>query len=289
MSTPAGNKGPRDEASRNETLSFEPPATASRVERPPSPSRMGAGTWSTLVVAGLFLASAFLIDVPRDKLLGAPAKLVTLLSSFWPPDVAYGRHQVVRAMLDSIAIAWLGTLIGAVCSLPLGLLAARNLFPRLGVGIKGFFAAVRTFPEILLAVIFGAVVGLGPMPGVLAIGLHSIGMLGKLTADIVESMDLRPVEAVRAAGGDGTSVLRFAVLPQVLPEIVALWLFRFEINLRASAVLGVVGAGGIGGLMLDTLRYRQFDKAGAVVVVTVLVVLVVDSVSGAIRERLTRE
>lgn len=265
------------------------PVNRASVSRPAPPGRMGVATWTTLVIAGLVVISALGIDVPREKLFGAPAKLFALLSSFWPPDTDYGRQQVLEAMLDSIAIAWLGTLIGAVLSLPLGLLGATNLFPRLGAAIKAFFAAVRTFPEILLAVIFGAIVGLGPMPGVLAIGLHSIGMLGKLTSDIVESMDLRPVEAVRAVGGDGTSVLRFAVLPQVLPEIVALWLFRFEINLRASAVLGVVGAGGIGGLMMDTLRYRQFGKAGAVVLVTVFVVLIVDSVSGAIRERLTRE
>lgn len=262
---------------------------AAAIHRPPPPPRLGMGTVATLIVGGLFLVSALAIDVPAGKLAGAPAKLLGLLASFFPPDAAYGRGPVIDAMLGSIAIAWLGTLIGAVLSLPLGLLAARNLFPRLGAALKSLFAAVRTFPEILLAVLFGAVVGLGPMPGVLAIGLHSIGMLGKLTADIVESMDLRPVEAVRAAGGSGTAVLRFAVLPQVLPEIVALWLFRFEINLRASAVLGVVGAGGIGGLMMDTLRYRQFAKAGAVVVVTVIVVLIVDAVSGTIRERLTRE
>ena len=140
-----------------------------------------------------------------------------------------------------------------------------------------------------MAIYFVPVVGLGAFAGTLAIGLHSIGTLGKLTADVVESMDDRTVEAVSAAGGDSISVLRFAVLPQVLPEIVALWLFRFEINLRASAVLGVVGAGGIGGVLLNTLRYREFAQAGAVVVLTVIVVLAIDALSGGIRERLVRE
>lgn len=154
---------------------------------------------------------------------------------------------------------------------------------------KPFLAGVRAVPEILLAIYFVQVVGLGAFAGTLAIGLHSVGMLGKLTADIVESMDTRPVEAVTACGGGSTSVLRFAVLPQVLPEIVALWLFRFEINLRTSAVLGVVGAGGIGGVLLNTLRYREFARAGSVILLTVVVVLLVDTFSGMVRARMVRE
>lgn len=257
--------------------------------RPPRPARIDWGTGATVVIAALVLWSATSIDVPAERLRTAPGALLGLLSQFIPPDLAFGRQHVLGAILDSLAIAWVGTLIGAMLSLPLGLLAARNLFPRLGVPVKSLLAAIRAFPEILLAIYFVPVVGLGPFAGALAVGLHSIGMLGKLTADIVESTDLRPVEAVRAAGGSGTAVLRFAVLPQVLSEIVALWLFRFEINVRASAVLGVVGAGGIGGLMMNSLRYRQFASTGAVILATVAVVLVVDSLSGAIRQRLTHD
>jgi len=244
---------------------------------------------ATLVAAGLLLVAAWEIEVPVARLRGAPAQLAGLLRQFLPPDLGYGRQQVLPALLDSLAIAWVGTLIGALLSLPLGLLGARNLFPRLGFPVKSLLAAIRAFPEILLAIYFVPMVGLGPFAGTLAVGLHSVGMLGKLTAEIIESADLRPVEAIRAAGGDATSVLRFGVLPQVFSEVVALWLFRFEINLRASAVLGVVGAGGIGGLMFNTLRYRHFAQTGAVVLATVLVVLAVDSSSGALRQRLTRE
>ncbi len=266
-----------------------PPTASSAPHRPSRPSRLDWGTGATFAIAAMVLWAASAIDVPAERLKTAPGALLGLLLEFVPPDLAYGQQHVLGAILDSLAIAWVGTLIGAVLSLPLGLLAARNLFPRLGVPVKSLLAGIRAFPEILLAIYFVPVVGLGPFAGALAVGLHSIGMLGKLTADIIESSDLRPVEAVRASGGSGIAVLRFAVLPQVLSEIVALWLFRFEINVRASAVLGVVGAGGIGGLMMNSLRYRQFASTGAVILATVAVVLVVDSLSGAIRQRLTHD
>ena len=250
---------------------------------------LAPGFWLTLVLLGLLAWSFSGLQINGSRLIELPQTLARMAGLFFPPDVEYGRQEVVPAILESIQIAWFGTLVGAALSLPLGLLAANNLFPRTSRLIKPVLAAVRAVPELLLAICFVPVVGLGAFAGTLAIGLHSIGTLGKLTADVVESMDARPVEAVTASGGGSMSVLRFAVLPQVLPEIVALWLFRFEINLRASAVLGVVGAGGIGGVLLNTLRYREFAQAGAVVVLTVVVVLAIDALSGGIRERLVRE
>lgn len=253
------------------------------------PRKMSATVWTGLAVVVLAAWSLSGLDISGARVLALPETLARRLGQFFPPDVEYGRATVVDAILESIQIAWFGTLVGALLSLPLGLMAAGNLFPRTQRAIKPVLAAIRSVPEILLAIYFVPVVGLGAFAGTLAIGLHSVGTLAKLTADVVESMDDRPVEAVSASGGGAASVLRFAVLPQVLPEIVALWLFRFEINVRASAVLGVVGAGGIGGMLLNTLRYGDFPKAGAVVVLTVVVVLAIDAVSGAVRERLVRE
>ncbi len=254
--------------------------------RPPRPSTLRLGVTAGVVAAMVWAVLG--LEVSGARLVRLPGALADMFGHFFPPDFEYGRDKVIPAIIESIQIAWLGTLMGAILSLPLGLAGARNLFPKLGVPIKAFLAMVRAVPEILLALYFVPVVGLGAFAGTLAIGLHSIGMLGKLTGDIVESMDRGPVEAVTAAGGGHLAVLRFAVLPQVLPEIVALWLFRFEINLRASAVLGVVGAGGIGGVLLNSLRYRAFAQAGAVIVATVIVVLVIDALSSAVRERLLR-
>jgi len=251
--------------------------------------RVSSAVWLALALLLLLGWSFSGLHIDGGRLVRLPRTLARMAGLFFPPDVEYGREAVVPAILESIQIAWFGTLVGALLSLPLGLLASNHLFPRTSRAIKPVLAAVRAVPELLLAIYFVPVVGLGAFAGTLAIGLHSIGTLGKLTADVVESMDDRPVEAVVASGGGSASKLRFAVLPQVLPEIVAIWLFRFEINLRASAVLGVVGAGGIGGVLLNTLRYREFAQAGAVVVLTVVVVLAIDALSGAIRERLVRE
>ena len=226
------------------------------------------------------------IDLSPRALLAMPAEIARVLASFYPPDLAYARSEVVGAIVESIQIAWVGTLIGAVGSLPLGLLAARNLFPRAAIAQRPVLAWIRTFPEILLAIYLVPIVGLGPFAGALAIGLHSIGSLAKLVADVVESADLSPAEAVIAGGGGRLAVVRLAVLPQVMPEILALWLFRLEINVRASAVLGVVGAGGVGGLLLAALRYRAFAQAGAVILATVVVVLAIDAVSARLRARL---
>ena len=128
--------------------------------------------------------------------------------------------------------------------------------------------------------------GLGAWTGALALGLHSIGTLGKLSSEVIEGIDEGPVEAVASAGGGQISRMRFAVVPQVMPNIVAYWLYRFEINVRASAVLGVVGAGGIGAELVAQLRFRTFDRAGTVLFLTVVTVLLIDTVSARVRRRI---
>jgi len=251
-------------------------------------SGMGWGTRVTLFVAILFLLCAWAIDLTPAALADLPSQMVTVLSFFYPADMAYGATRVWPALLESIQIAWMGTIIAAVLSLPLALLGARTLFPRIARLVKLISATARAFPEILLAIYFVPIVGLGAFAGALAIGISSVGMLTKLGSEVVESIDMGPVEAVQAAGGSRLLALRYAVIPQVLPEIIAHWLFRFELNIRASAVLGVVGAGGVGGVLLNTLRYRHFEKAAAVLLLTILVVLIIDMASGAIRRRLLR-
>jgi len=255
-------------------------------KRPGAP--IGFGTRVTFIIAALFFASLAAIGFTPERMLQVPGGVVEVLGFFWPADMAYGWDRVLPAIVESIQIAWIGTLIAAVLSLPLALLGSRVLFPKLARAVKLISATARAFPEILLAIYFVPIVGLGAFAGALAIGISSIGMLTKLGAEVVDSLDLGTVEAVEAAGGSRIQALRWAVLPAVLPEIVAHWLFRFELNIRASAVLGVVGAGGVGGVLLNTLRYRHFDKAAAVLVLTVVVVLAIDMISGEIRRRIIR-
>jgi len=254
----------------------------------PGHKHIGGATWATFIVGALFFWSMWAIGFSPDRLGRLPAQMAEVLGFFWPADMAYGWDKVLPAIMESIQIAWIGTIIAAILSLPLALLGARTLFPKSARVVKLISATARAFPEILLAIYFVPIVGLGAFAGALAIGISSVGMLTKLGAEVVDSIDPGPVEAVEAAGGSRLLALRFAVLPQVLPEIIAHWLFRFELNIRASAVLGVVGAGGVGGVLLNTLRYRHFDKAAAVLVLTILIVLVIDVVSGEIRRRIIR-
>lgn len=193
-----------------------------------------------------------------------------------------------EAMLDSIWIAWVGTIIGALISLPIGFFGAKNVSSGLiSNAVRQLLNAIRAFPELVLViVVFIPIAGLGAVAGALAVGLHSVGTLGKLTAEVVEGIDPGPVEATRAAGGGALQVQRWGVLPQVLPEIVAFWLYRFEINIRAAAILGVVGAGGIGTVVQETIVYRRYDKAGMAILVVVVATILIDTVSGWVRRRI---
>jgi phosphonate transport system permease protein len=191
-------------------------------------------------------------------------------------------------MIESLEIAWVGTILGAIISLPLGFFGAKNISSGLISNvIRQLLNAIRAFPEIVLAIaIFIPIAGLGPVAGALAIGLHSVGTLGKLTAEVIEGIDPGPVEAARASGGRSLQVQRWGVLPQVLPEIIAFWLYRFEINIRAGAILGAVGAGGIGFSLQQTLVFKRFPLAGTAIIVVVVATILVDMASGWVRRRI---
>ena len=203
------------------------------------------------------------------------------------PDWSY-LGTSIGAMIESLEMAWIGTVIGAVISLPLGFFGAKNVSSGLVANVmRQILNGIRAFPELVLAVvIFIPIAGLGPVAGALAIGLHSVGTLGKLTAEVIEGIDSGPVEAARATGAGPMQVQRWGVLPQVLPEIVAFWLYRFEINIRASAVLGVVGAGGIGFLVQQTIAFHRYTLTGTAVLVVVVVTIAVDTASGFLRRRI---
>nr|MCS5680624.1 phosphonate ABC transporter, permease protein PhnE [Acidimicrobiales bacterium] len=211
-----------------------------------------------------------------------------IFKRLWPPamDEALDRG-VVGKVFESVYIAWIGTILGAILSLPLAFLAATNVAPLwIRIPVRQLFNAIRAVPELIVAVIFIAVTGLGPWAGTLAIGLHSVGTLGKWATEAIEGVDTGPLEAVEATGGRWVSGMRWGVLPQIMPIVASFWLFRFEINVRASAVLGMIGAGGVGAELVSQLIFRNFPAVGAVLGITVLVVLTIDTVSAAMRRRI---
>jgi phosphonate transport system permease protein len=259
---------------------------ASRPERP-SRARRNATLALVAVIATWALLS---VDIEARRILDLPAGLWRVVHRMFfdvGPDLSYA-PVALEHMVISIQMAWVGTIIGAVFSLPIGFLAAKNISGGfVANGLRQVLNGIRAFPELVLAVaIMIPIAGLGPVAGALAIGFGSIGTLGKLTAEVVEGIDTGPVEAARAAGGRGLQVRRWAVLPQVLPEIVAFWLYRFEINIRAAAILGVVGAGGIGFILEQTIRFTRFPQAGMAIIVVIVATIIVDTISGTVRRRI---
>ena len=263
--------------------------TSTPAKRPPSPKTIHR--W--------FIAIPFLVaivwsliglNVTLSRLLDAPGDAWSILRQMAPP--AFGEvyeRGAVGKIFESVYIAWIGTIIGAFVSLPLAFLAAHNVAPIwIRSPVRQLFNAIRAVPELILAVVLIPVTGLGAWAGTLAIGLHSIGTLGKWACESIEDIDEGPIEATKACGGKWVSGMRWGVLPQVMPVISSYWLFRFEINVRASAVLGMIGAGGVGSELVSQLSFRNFPAASAVLLMTMAVVLTIDTVSAAVRRRIIK-
>jgi phosphonate transport system permease protein len=262
------------------------------VAMPARPARPSHAKRNASILAGVALMvwAVLSIEVDWTELADVPGGIGRIFYNMFLEkgvDWTY-LPTAAEGMLDSIWIAWVGTIIGAALSLPIGFFGAKNVSSGLISNVvRQVLNAIRAFPELVLViVVFIPIAGLGAVAGALAVGLHSVGTLGKLTAEVVEGIDPGPVEAARAAGGGPLQVQRWGVLPQVLPEIVAFWLYRFEINIRAAAILGVVGAGGIGTIVQETINYRRWDKAGLAIIVVIVATILIDLVSGWVRRRI---
>ena len=241
-----------------------------------------------IVLGSIWSASG--LEITPDRFLSAPGKIWILISAMFPLDLSQEAiDRIVPKVAESLFIAWAGTVIGAVFSFPVSFLAANNTsIDTISRITKQILNIIRAFPELILAFVLLPITGLGPLTGTLAVGIHSIGTLGKLSSEVIEGIDDGPLESIKSSGGSKINEFFFGVIPQVMPTITSYWLYRFEINLRASAVLGVVGAGGVGAELINQLRFRDFPRAGTVLVVTILMVLIVDSISAAIRRRIIK-
>ena len=233
---------------------------------------------AALTITGFFDATRFAEGIPA---------LAQLFSEMMPPDFSRWQHWL-RPLLDTLAMSIAGTILAVILSLPLALLAAPNTtpFPALGYVARLLLSFLRSVPELILGIIFVAAVGFGALPGVLALALHSVGMVGKFYAEAIEHVDPRPLEAARAAGATRVQVITHAVLPQVLPQMADITIYRWEYHFRASTVLGIVGAGGIGFELIAALRLISYDQVAAILITILGCVVVVDSLGAALRKRL---
>jgi phosphonate ABC transporter permease subunit PhnE len=199
---------------------------------------------------------------------------------------------MLRSMNETVQISLAGTLLSVLLSFPLCFLAAGNLMRGSPAGrlahavTRALFNVTRAFPPYILAIVFVIIVGTGPFAGVLALAVHSVGMLGKLFAEAIEGVDAAPVEAVRATGAGGFLTVWFGVLPQVAGQFIAFSLYRMDMNIRMSIILGIVGAGGIGFLLEQYIRQFQYNRASTAFLIILVAVTLLDWASSWLREKL---
>jgi len=217
--------------------------------------------------------------------------IVDFFEQAWPPDLSWS--QVVEPALQATKItlytAFLGTVLSIPAALLMAVLGARTTTPN-GIvyqGARSVLSLLRAIPEIVFALVFVTAVGLGPFPGVLALVFHNVGVMGKLWSEAIETVDDGPVDALRVAGARRPQVVAHAVMPAVAPQFVGLLLYRFDVNVRASLVLGLVGAGGIGFLINQSIKLFQFDVMLTQILIVLVLVVVVDNVSAVLRRRVT--
>lgn len=246
------------------------------------------GMITIAVVAGLIAFALFAIwqlGLSASRLGTGLAQLFHFLTLMLPPDPGRQLPLYMHALGETLAIAFLGTFAGAVLALPFGFLAARNVVanPVLHFSVRRLLDVLRGVDKLIWALIFVTVVGLGPFAGILAIATASVGELGKLFSEAVEAADRRPVEGVRASGGSRADLVRFGLMPQVLPVLGSQVLYYFESNARQSTIVGIVGAGGLGLHLAEQIRVLEWQKVSFLVLMMLLMVAAIDLVSTRLR------
>ncbi|MEW6056617.1 MAG: phosphonate ABC transporter, permease protein PhnE [Bdellovibrionota bacterium] len=245
-------------------------------------------TW--LIIIGFlyaFYVSFNAVEFSPQKLIEGGPNMLDFLKRMFPPNLAI-LDKVFREVMVTIELAFVGTTIAMIISIPLGFLAATNVVRNRFVvqAVRFLLNADRAIDALILALFFVSAVGLGPFPGTLAVAIHSVGMLGQLMYQAIESVDQKPVEAMQSVGANHLNVIRWGILPQVLPYFLSYYLLRFELNIRAAVVLGIVGAGGIGFLLQSYMRLFQYQNVATVVLTILVLVMAIDYFSSRLRARL---
>ncbi len=254
-------------------------------------ARAGKRSWVSLagwiVVFAVLAASWHGADMRPLDLLADSGNMGQFAKDFFPPDFGEWRTYL-HEMLVTLAIAVWGTALSLVCAVPCGLLSAHNIAPMWVVQpVRRVMDACRAINEMVFAMLFIVAVGLGPFAGVLALWVHTTGVLAKLFAEAVESIDPRPAEGVRATGATSLDEIIYGVLPQVMPLWISYALYRFESNVRSAMVVGMVGAGGIGVVLYEEIRSFNYAQTAAVMLMVIVVVTAIDLISAWLRERVT--
>ena len=249
-------------------------------------------SWKTFITVGIF--SFILVFVVKDLDINF-IKLVTdsskyfgdILSRMLPPDFS-NLNQLIYAMFETIEIAFLGTFIAIILSIPLGLFSARNLAPNYFVYLicKTIVIFFRAIPEFIIAMILVIAIGFGAMPGVLALGLHTMGFLAKFYAEDIEHINNGPIDALKSSGASKSQIISFGVIPQILPSFVANNLYILDRNVRMATMLGIVGAGGIGYELQSSFRMFEYERVSSIIILIFVTIFVIDHISSIIRAKI---
>lgn len=270
------------------TLHRDPQDTGFAPPPRPAPDLRTILLWT--VLAGLLLASLWSVwdlRINLATLIDSAGNAVDFVSRILPLDFpSFG--EIVTSTVETLAIVLLATALSVALSIPVAVFAAGNTTTGRGARLSArtLIVLTRAIPDLVLAIVFFRIFGLGALPGVLAMGIHSVGMVGKLYADAIEQIDPGPVEAVRASGGSRLQQVITGVFPQVMPQFVATALHRFDINLRTSVILGYVGVAGIGKEIADSLGTLNYGRGVAWALIVLVLCLVTEMISGAIRAKL---
>ncbi|MFP4296768.1 MAG: phosphonate ABC transporter, permease protein PhnE [Spirulinaceae cyanobacterium] len=237
-------------------------------------------------IAYLFLALSTL-EINWGRVAQGTTRGLRIMAGFLQPDFASRWGDIQAGILESLTMTVVSTAIGVFFSIPIGFGAARNFAPLpVYLVCRIVVAIARTFQEVILAILFVVMVGFGPLAGALTLSFTSIGFLAKLLAENIEEIDPAPLEAIRATGASGLQAIAYGILPQVMPRLVGLSVYRLDINLRESAIVGVVGAGGIGATLQTAFDRYEFDTAAAILSIIIALVMGTELASGVIRKRL---
>jgi phosphonate transport system permease protein len=241
--------------------------------------------WTLGLGAAAYLAFALgTTEVNWSRILQGVPRGVRFFAAFFPPDFASRWSEIVEGIAESIWMTVVATVIGIALSVPVALGAARNIASvPIYYACRAILALSRSFQEVILAIFFVKLFGFGPFAGVVTLALATIGFYGKLLAEDIEDMAPAPAEAVRATGASWLQWINFGVQPQVMPRMIGLGLYRFDINFRESAVVGIVGGGGIGATLNTAFDRYEFSSAAAILLVIIGIVMLVEYSSGFLR------
>jgi len=242
--------------------------------------------WSLWFGLAIYLALAFgTLDVNWQRVAEGIPRGTKFISAFFPPDFISRWDSILDGILESIWMTVISTVAGIALSVPFGLGAARNLAPKpVYLFCRGVIALSRTFPEIILAIFAVKLFGFGPFAGFIALSIATIGFYAKLLAEDIEAMDPSQSEAVRATGASWFQWVNYAIQPQVMPRMIGLAVYRLDINFRESAVVGIVGGGGIGATLLTAFDRYEFDSAAAILLIIIFIVMMLEYASGYLRK-----